>query len=94
MNSWLKSPPKGMDQEKYIFNIQQKQQLACKIQESLKELQFQLPNIEDIKKESLKPSTILICKLVNITAVAKLRGVVYLGTNDGRIIIRHPSNTL
>ena len=94
VNMWLKNPPKSIDQEKYIFNIQQKQVLACKIEYSLKELQVQLPNIDDIKKETLKTRTTLISKLVSITSAAKVRGVLYLGTNDGRIIVHHPSNTL
>ena len=45
LNKWLKHPPKLIDQEKYIFNIKQKQHLAYKIQDSLKELQVNLPCI-------------------------------------------------
>ena len=32
MNNWLKYPPKFIDQEKYIFNIKQKQDIAVKIE--------------------------------------------------------------
>ena len=50
LTNWLKQPPKPIEQEKYIFNIKQKQLLALQIEQSLKELNFNLPNIEDIKK--------------------------------------------
>jgi hypothetical protein len=66
--------------------MKQKQLIACKIEESLKELQVNIPNIEQIKKENFKNKQKIISLKYSLTAAIKVRGVLYLGTMDGRII--------
>lgn len=45
-----------------------------------------MPDIEQIKKEGQKQSNQLICNRVCITSAISIRGVLYHGTNDGRIL--------
>lgn len=50
VEDWHSSPPKLIDQERYIVNIKQKHQAATLIAASLKDLQIRIPSIAQLKK--------------------------------------------
>jgi hypothetical protein len=66
--------------------MKQKLIMTSKIEESLKELTINIPNLDNIKKATLQSQHKIVCHQNCITAATKVKASLYLGTSDGRII--------
>jgi WD40 repeat protein len=89
VEDWHITPPKLIDQEKFIINIKQKHQIASLIAGSLKDLQIRIPSIDQIRKEAFVPRSIAISPKNSLTASINARGTLFLGANDGQLFYEH-----
>ncbi len=66
--------------------MKQKLAMASKIEDCLKELTINIPNLDNLKKNAPQLQQKVVCHQNCITAATKVKASLYLGTSDGRII--------
>lgn len=75
-----------MNQARYTYSIKAKYKISCQIKAYLEQLKVKIPSIKELTRNSSKETKRhSICE-VPIHSAIEIRGTLYFGTADGRII--------